>query len=87
MSGVATAVRAPARSWRRSTHHHQHVNVFHSRVLNRAYDLLLAVQTGVGPYTWVLHHNLGHHQNYLHQLPSATPDESHRTRQDGTRAG
>ncbi len=68
-------------------HHHQHVNVFHSRVLNRIYDLLLAVQTGVGPYTWVLHHNLGHHQNYLHQPPSATPDESHWTRPDGTRMG
>src|SRR3954466_12033756 len=34
----------------------QHVNVFHSRVLNRVYDLLLAFQTGVGPFTWVLHH-------------------------------
>jgi beta-carotene hydroxylase len=68
-------------------HHHQHVNTFHSRVLNRVYDLLLAVQTGVGPYTWVLHHNLGHHQNYLQQPPSATPDESHWTRQDGTTMG
>ena len=68
-------------------HHHQHVNVFRSRVLNRAYDLLLAVQTGVGPYTWVLHHNLGHHQNYLHQPPSPTPDESHWTRPDGTQMG
>jgi hypothetical protein len=68
-------------------HHHQHVNAFHSRILNRVYDLLLAVQTGVGPYTWVLHHNLGHHQNYLHQPPSATPDESHWTRQDGSTMG
>jgi len=68
-------------------HHHQHVNVFHARLLNRVYDVLLAVQTGVGPYTWVLHHNLGHHQNYLHQPPSVTPDESHWTRQDGTTMG
>jgi beta-carotene hydroxylase len=68
-------------------HHHQHVNAFHSRVLNRVYDLLLAVQTGVGPYTWVLHHNLGHHQNYLNQPPSANPDESHWARQDGSQMG
>jgi fatty acid desaturase len=68
-------------------HHHQHVNAFHSRVLNRIYDLVLAVQTGVGPYTWVLHHNLGHHQNYLNQPPSANPDESHWTRADGSQMG
>jgi beta-carotene hydroxylase len=68
-------------------HHHQHVNVFHSRLLNRVYDVVLAVQTGVGPYTWVLHHNLGHHQNYLHQPPCANPDESHWTRADGTQMG
>jgi len=68
-------------------HHHQHVNAFRSRWLNRVYDLVLAVQTGVGPYTWVLHHNLGHHLNYLHQPPSQNPDESHWTRRDGTRMG
>lgn len=68
-------------------HHHQHVNVFRSRVLNRLYDVILAVQTGVGPYTWVLHHNLGHHQNYLNQPPCANPDESHWTRADGSQMG
>lgn len=68
-------------------HHHQHVNAFRSRVLNRIYDLVLAVQTGVGPYTWVLHHNLGHHRNYLNQPPCATPDESHWTRGDGRQMG
>jgi fatty acid desaturase len=68
-------------------HHHQHLNAFHSPVLNRVYDVLLAVQTGVGPYTWVLHHNLGHHQNYLNQPPSAEPDESHWTRKDGSQMG
>ena len=68
-------------------HHHQHVNAFHSRILNRVYDVVLAVQTGVGPYTWVLHHNLGHHQNYLNQPPCQNPDESHWTRTDGTQMG
>jgi len=77
---VSTAVAA-------FNHHHQHVNAFNSPALNRVYDVLLAVQTGVGPYTWVLHHNLGHHLNYLNQPPCAEPDESHWTRKDGSQMG
>jgi fatty acid desaturase len=68
-------------------HHHQHLNTFHSSLLNRAYDLALALQTGVAPYAWVLHHNLGHHLNYLHQRPHQRPDESAWTRSDGTKMG
>jgi fatty acid desaturase len=68
-------------------HHHQHVFVFHAPVLNRIYDVILAVQTGVGPYTWVLHHNLGHHRNYLNQPPSENPDESRWLRRDGRQMG
>ncbi len=68
-------------------HHHQHLGVFHSRWMNRLYDLILALQTGIGPYTWVLHHNLGHHQNYLNQPPHGSPDESHWTRSDGSTMG
>jgi beta-carotene hydroxylase len=68
-------------------HHHQHLGVFQSRILNRLYDLVLGLVTGIGPYTWVLHHNLGHHQNYLVQPPSTPPDESHWTRPDGTTMG
>jgi len=65
-------------------HHHQHLNTFRSPVLNRLYDLALALQTGVSPYAWVLHHNLGHHVNYLNQHPHESPDESAWTRPDGT---
>ncbi len=65
-------------------HHHQHINTFRSPVLNRIYDLMLSLQTGVGPYSWVLHHNLGHHVNYLNQHPHPSPDESAWTRRDGT---
>jgi fatty acid desaturase len=64
-------------------HHHQHLNTFRSALLNRGYDLVLAIQTGVSPYAWVLHHNLGHHRNYLNQRPHAQPDESTWTRVDG----
>jgi fatty acid desaturase len=68
-------------------HHHQHVNSFRAAWQNRVYDLLLALQAGVGPYGWVLHHNLGHHVNYLHQPPHDNPDESRWTRADGTQMG
>ncbi len=68
-------------------HHHQHVNSFRAPWLNRLYDLLLALQCGIGPYGWVLHHNLGHHANYLNQPPHARPDESRWTRADGTQMG
>ncbi len=68
-------------------HHHQHVNSFRAAWLNRLYDLALSVQSGVGPYTWVLHHNLGHHVNYLNQPPHSSPDESRWTRADGTKMG
>jgi fatty acid desaturase len=68
-------------------HHHQHVNTFRAPWLNRLYELALSLQTGVGPYSWVLHHNLGHHRNYLNQRPHESPDESRWTRADGTQMG
>jgi fatty acid desaturase len=68
-------------------HHHQHVNSFRAAWLNRLYDLVLAVQAGIGPFSWVLHHNLGHHRNYLNQPPDENPDESRWTRPDGTQMG
>lgn len=68
-------------------HHHQHVNTFRVPWLNRLYDVVLALQCGVPPYGWVLHHNLGHHINYLNQRPHEMPDESRWTRADGTQMG
>jgi fatty acid desaturase len=68
-------------------HHHQHFNTFRSAWLNRIYELALSLQTGISPYGWVLHHNLGHHRNYLNQRPHAQPDESKWTRKDGSQMG
>lgn len=68
-------------------HHHQHFNTFHSSVMNRLYEIPLALQTGISPYGWVLHHNLGHHRNYLNQRPHPEPDESKWTRRDGSKMG
>jgi fatty acid desaturase len=68
-------------------HHHQHLNTFKSPVVNRFYEVALSLQTGIAPYAWVLHHNLGHHRNYLNQRPHPTPDESKWTRRDGSQMG
>lgn len=53
-------------------HHHQHVATFKNKYLNRALESIYAVQTGAMPLSWELHHNAGHHVNYLDQ----TKDES-----------
>ena len=68
-------------------HHHQHLNTFHSPIVNRAYELVLSLQTGIAPNAWVLHHNLGHHRNYLNQRPHENADESKWTRKDGSTMG
>lgn len=61
-------------------HHHQHVNMFKSPLLNRLLEQGFALQTGVTTNAWVLHHNLGHHINYLDQ----TKDESGWVNPDGS---
>ena len=68
-------------------HHHQHLNAFRDAWANRVYDLMLSLQTGIGPYSWVLHHNFGHHMNYLNQPPHDKVDESHWAREDGSTMG
>ena len=67
-------------SW---NHHHQHVNTFFSTFLNRLLEIIFTFHTGVTTNLWVLHHNLGHHQNYLDQ----TLDESGWMRKDGSTMG
>lgn len=62
-------------------HHHQHVNTFYSPVLNRLLEIVYTFHTGITTNVWVLHHNLGHHLNYLDQ----ENDESGWRRKDGTK--
>jgi fatty acid desaturase len=64
-------------------HHHQHVLTFKQKWLNRLLELVYGFQTGVTSNAWVLHHTIGHHQNYLDQ----TKDESRWKRLDGTAMG
>lgn len=46
-------------------HNHAHLPVFNSTLLNRIYDILLAQTTGYQTALWELHHNRGHHRNFL----------------------
>jgi fatty acid desaturase len=64
-------------------HHHQHTPTFRFAALNRMLELCYALQTGVTTHTWLLHHVLGHHVNYLDQ----TKDESRWKRASGTPMG
>ena len=60
-------------------HHHQHYKFFSKKWANRAIEFIMGLQTGIVGETWVLHHTLGHHQNYLDQ----SKDESGWTKNNG----
>lgn len=64
-------------------HHHQHTPTFRFAALNRGLELCYALQTGVTTHTWLLHHVLGHHVNYLDQ----SKDESRWQRANGSTMG
>jgi fatty acid desaturase len=64
-------------------HHHQHCPTFHQKFLNRLLEIVYTFHTGITTNVWVLHHNLGHHVNYLDQ----EKDESRWRRKDGTQMG
>lgn len=61
-------------------HHHQHAQVFKQKTLNRILEFFYALHTGVTTNLWVLHHNMGHHRNFLNQ----EKDESRWKRKDGS---
>lgn len=46
-------------------HYHHHKRVLTWDPLNRLYEIVLFLQTGMPPYLITLHHNLGHHAHYL----------------------
>ncbi|WP_229144337.1 fatty acid desaturase [Alcanivorax sp. 1008] len=48
-------------------HNHHHVNTFRVRWLNRLFESVMYLQTGTSPFSWTLHHNIGHHRHYLDQ--------------------
>lgn len=64
-------------------HHHQHLSLLRIGWLNRVLEVVFALQTGVTSHTWVLHHAVGHHVNYLDQAI----DESRWKRRNNTTMG
>jgi fatty acid desaturase len=65
------------------SHHHQHILTFKQKWLNRVLEQFHALHTGITTNLWMLHHVLGHHQNYLDQ----TKDESRWKRRSGKTMG
>lgn len=49
------------------SHNHHHVSTFTRPWMNRVYEVVLFLEVGIPPYAWTLHHNLGHHKDYLDQ--------------------
>lgn len=62
-------------------HNHHHVNVFTRAWLNRPFEVILYLQTGTSPFSWTIHHNIGHHKSYLdqHKDPSKWQEPDGRT--------
>ncbi|MDF1779780.1 MAG: fatty acid desaturase [Alcanivoracaceae bacterium] len=54
-------------------HNHHHVNTFRVKWLNRVYEMVLYLQTGTSPYSWTIHHNIGHHRHYLNPHEDPAP--------------
>jgi len=53
-------------------HNHVHYPIFHSKFLNTAFDLLLAISAGHLCSEWMLHHNIGHHGNRINSREDAS---------------
>ncbi|AJQ96238.1 fatty acid desaturase family protein [Gynuella sunshinyii] len=70
-------------------HHHAHVPVSNSKILNSVINRVLCLQVWISHYAWILHHNIGHHANYMNQHPDhhGDIDDSNWTREDGTQMG
>lgn len=47
------------------SHNHHHYPTFRYQWMNRIYEVILFLQTGVPPFAWTIHHNIGHHRLYL----------------------
>jgi fatty acid desaturase len=48
-------------------HHHQHYKTFKKSFYNWILEFIYSFHTGITSDMWVLHHNYGHHLNYLDQ--------------------
>lgn len=54
-------------------HNHHHCATFRWAWLNRIYECVMFLQTGTTPFTWTLHHNIGHHERFMDQSRDTSP--------------
>lgn len=54
-------------------HNHHHCATFRFAWLNRVFECVMFLQTGTTPFTWTLHHNIGHHERFLDQTIDTSP--------------
>ena len=55
------------------SHNHHHLPTFKKPILNSIYELILSLQNGATPKTWILHHTIGHHVNFMDQKKDTSP--------------
>lgn len=55
------------------SHNHHHTPTFMRGWMNRVYEVILFIETGILPLGWTIHHNLGHHKHYLDQATDPAP--------------
>lgn len=48
-------------------HNHHHTALFTRAWANRLIETVMYLQTGTSPLSWTIHHNIGHHHDYLDQ--------------------
>jgi beta-carotene hydroxylase len=48
-------------------HNHHHVQIFTRPLPNRLLEVIMYLQTGTSGLSWTIHHNIGHHGDYLDQ--------------------
>ncbi len=65
VAAIALLLVAPQGSVSAVNHNHQHLPIFKAHLPNRALEIGLFLNTGIGPWGWVLHHTIGHHMHYL----------------------
>lgn len=71
---VAVALLVPFQSSASAlNHNHHHCNTFRWAWLNRIYECVMFLQTGTTPFTWTLHHNIGHHERFMDQSTDTSP--------------
>jgi fatty acid desaturase len=67
LAGIVAALMVVQVSCGAVCHNHHHVNVFTRPALNRMLEVVMYLQTGTSPFSWTIHHNIGHHGEYLDQ--------------------